>query len=53
MVEKDKKKVTGYIISNGEIGFINYRNKIFKVVQIRDVVEKYYDQIEEMAKEII
>ena len=34
---------------NGKIGFLNYRNKIFKSVEIKKVVEKYYNQIEEMA----
>jgi len=51
--EKNKLKVAGYIVIEGKIGFLNYRNKIFKSVEIKKVMEKYYDQIEEMAEENI
>jgi len=49
VIEKDKRKVTGYMVVDGEIGFMNYRNKIFKSVDIRRVMDKYGKEIEAMA----
>jgi len=49
VIEKDRKKVTGYMIVDGEIGFLNYRNKVFKSVSIQRIMERFGEEIEEMA----
>lgn len=47
---KDKKmRTVGYIIVDGNVGFLNYRNKVFKSVPMNDIVERFKKEIEEMA----
>ena len=52
-MDESKNKSISYLVLNGEIGFVNSRNKIFKTVSIERVMKKYFDEIEEMAVKVI
>lgn len=54
MVEtKDKTKIRGYHITNGEIMFTNYLNKTIKKIEVRRVLERWREEIEEMAESTV
>ena len=47
----NKKKIKGYLICHGEIQFVNYLNKVVKIVEIKKVLERWREEIEKMAIE--
>lgn len=47
----DKKIIKGYLIQNGEIQFTNYLNKVIKTIKMRKILERFREEIEEMAIE--
>ena len=46
---KDKKIIEGHLINNGEIQFTNYLNKVIRTVEVERVLERWREEIEEMA----
>ncbi len=50
----DKKtKIEGYLIDSGKIKFTNHLNKVISTIEIREVLERWREEIEEMSVSII